>query len=82
MLLSIGEIVDKLIIENIKVATLKERLNKSGLVESDEEYVLMYQKMMALNTNRATITKALEEKIQRVASGEKNSVINQIKTYE
>jgi hypothetical protein len=82
MLLSIGEIVDKLIIENIKVATLKERLNKSGLVESDEEYVLMYQKMMALNTNRATITKALEEKIQRVASGEKNAVINQIKTYE
>ena len=80
-MLSIGELTDKLVIENIKIAVLKERLNSSGAVEGDEEYVKMYEKMMDLNTNRSVISKELDSKIERVLAGEKNCVLKTVKTY-
>lgn len=81
MLDSIGTIIDALCIENIKIALMKEKLNSSGAVEGDEEYVIMYQKMMDLNSNRSLIARALDDKINRVLSGEKNSVLKAVKTY-
>lgn len=73
MLLSIGEIVDKLVIENIKIALLKEKMR-----EGEE----VYPKMMVLNANRSAIVAALNEKIELVISGkEDNQILKTVKTW-
>jgi len=77
---SVGDLVDKLIIENIKIAMMKEKLN-SVAKKSDALYVEMYQKMMDLNINRSIIAKELDAKLDRVLHGEKNSILKSIKTY-
>ena len=81
MLDSIGAIIDALCVENIKIAFMKEKLNSSGAIEGDKEYVEMYQKMMDLNTNRSIIIQELNNKIERVLAGERNSVLKSVKTY-
>ena len=47
---SIGDMVDKLVIENIKIFSIRENLHNENL--SDEEYVKLNNKMMVLNENR------------------------------
>lgn len=77
---SIGELIDKLIIENIKIFYMRQKIK--GKI-SDEEHVILFNKMNALNKNRATITNLLDEKIDKVASKkEKNRILELIKTYE
>lgn len=77
---SIGDLIDKLVIENIKIFSIRDKLHGSDL--TDEEYVNFNEKMMVLNENRSIISKFLDEKIENVISGkEKNSVLKTIKTY-
>ena len=79
-MISIGDLIDKLVIENIKIFTLREKLHSDNL--SDEEYVSLTNNMMTLNENRGTISNFLDEKIDNVVSGkEKNLVLKKIKTY-
>lgn len=77
---SIGEFIDKLIIENIKIFELREEINSDDI--SDEEYVEQENKMNIVNENRGIIIDFLNEKIDRVVSGkEKNSFLRSVKTY-
>ena len=50
---SIGDMIDKLVIENIKIFSLRDKLNSGGL--SDKEHVELNNKMMILNENRGII---------------------------
>ena len=78
-MLSIADLIDKLVIENIKIFTLREKLHGSL---SDEEKVQLNNTMIALNENRGIIANALDEKIANVVSGkEKNTILKKIKTY-
>jgi hypothetical protein len=77
---SIGDLIDKLVIENIKIFTLREKLHSENL--TDEEYVVLTNNMMTLNENRGTISNFLDEKIDKVVLGkERNIVLKKIKTY-
>lgn len=76
---SIGELVDKLVIENIKIFRLRETLHNSNI--SDVEYVENDNKMNMINQNRATIIKFLDKKIEQVIDGEANSHFVDVKTY-
>ena len=77
---SIGALVDKLIIENIKIFSLRDKLHSEEL--SDEEHVELNNKMMILNENRGTIANLLDEKVENVvAKKEKNRILKPIKTY-
>lgn len=78
---SIGDLIDKLIIENIKIFNLREKMHGKKL--SDEEYVTLSNQMNILNKNRSIISNFLDDKVERVVSGkEKNTFLNIIKTYE
>ena len=83
---SIGDLVDKLVIENMKIFSLRDRL-KSMECESPEKkntrvYVETYQKMMQLIDNRATICNSLDEKVDKVcAREERNYFLKKIRTY-
>jgi len=80
-MLSIGDLIDKLVIENIKIFTLREKLHSDDL--TDEEFTALNNKMMVLNENRGTIANFLDEKVNRVVSGEeKNVILKKIKTYD
>jgi len=77
---SIGDIIDKLVIENIKIFSIREKLHGDNL--SDEEYVLLNNKMMLLNENRGTIASLLDEKVENVVSRkEPNRILKTVKTY-
>ena len=77
---SIGDLVDKLVIENIKIFSIRDRLHEEDL--ADKEYVLLNNKMMTLNENRSIISSLLDQKVERVVDGkEKNSIFKNIKTY-
>jgi hypothetical protein len=77
---SIGDLVDKLVIENIKLFSIRDKLHGKNL--NDKEYVELNEKMMTLNENRGIISKILDEKVENVVSGkEKNTVLKTIKTY-
>lgn len=76
---SVGELIDKLIIENIKIYRLRESLHTDKLSETD--YVDTDAKMMIVNANRSTIVKFLDDKIKDVANGKPNSYFQDIKTY-
>lgn len=81
MLLSIGEIIDKLVIENIKISNLKEKLNSKNDL-SHEDRVMMHQKMMSLNKNRSILINSVDEKIDLVRQNkEQNRTLNAVKTY-
>ena len=78
-MLSIGDLIDKLVIENSKIFTLREKLH--GDV-SDEEKVHLNNAMITLNENRSIIADALDEKVAKVISGkERNVFLKKIKTY-
>ena len=78
---SIGDLIDKLIIENIKIFTLRDKLHAGGL--SDDQYVHLNNSMITLNENRGILCNALDEKVAKVVSGtERNVVLKKIKTYD
>lgn len=79
MMLSIGDLIDKLVIEDIKIFNIRENLH--GDI-SDEEKVHLNNAMITLNENRGIIANALDEKVTNVVSGkEKNVLLKKIKTY-
>lgn len=78
---SIGDLVDKLVIENIKIFNIRQRLREKDL--SDEEYVELNNKMIALNENRSVLSDLLDTKVERVVTGqEKNVLVKNVKTYK
>ena len=80
-MLSIGELIEKIVIENIKIFNIRERLHVETL--GDEDYVNLNEKMMQINDNKGELVRLLDLKLDRVLSGsEKNRVINPIKTYD
>lgn len=79
-LYSIADLIDKLIIENIKIFNIRERLNSSEL--SNKDFVSLENKMNILNSNRAIIISFLDEKLTGVIlHGEQNKFMRDIKTY-
>lgn len=78
---SIGDLIDKLMIENLKIFNLRKKLHEEVL--SDEEYIKINNQMNILNKNRSTLSIILDEKVERVVSGkEKNVLLKIIKTYD
>jgi hypothetical protein len=79
-LYSIAELIDKLIIENIKIFTSREKIHNKFI--SDEEYVQNENKMNVLNENRGIIIRFLDEKITNVINEtEQNTHVKNVKTY-
>jgi hypothetical protein len=79
---SIGDLVDKLVIENIKIYNIREKLHIDENL-SDQEYVELYVKMMAINDNRTIISNMLNDKIIKVASKQDpNVALKIVKSYE
>jgi hypothetical protein len=79
-LYSIAELIDKLIIENIKIFTSREKIHNKSI--SDEEYVQNENKMNVLNENRGIIIRFLDEKITNVIDEtEQNTHVKNVKTY-
>jgi hypothetical protein len=78
-MLSIGDMIDKLVIENIKIFTLRDKIHDST---DEEEIVKLTEKMMVCNENRGIIANYLDDKINNVVDGrEANVVLKKIKTY-
>jgi hypothetical protein len=78
---SIGDLIDKLVIENIKIFNLREKIHESDL--SDEIAVNLNNKMIVLNENRGTLSDLLDDKVERVVSKkEKNIILKKLKTYD
>ncbi len=78
--MSIAEIVDKLIIENIKIFTTREKLHNKET--SDDDYVINENKMNVLNENRGTVIRFLDEKINDVINKTDGNVhLKNVKTY-
>ena len=79
-LYSIAELIDKLIIENIKIFTSREKIHNKSI--SDEEYVQNENKMNLLKENRGIIIRFLDEKITNVIDeAEQNTHVKNVKTY-
>ena len=80
-MLSIGDLIDKLVIENIKIFNLREKLHRSDV--TDSEKVNYNNTMIVLNENRGIISNYLDQKVCNVVDGkEKNTVLKKIKTYD
>lgn len=78
-MLSIGDMIDKLVIENIKIFTLRDKIHESA---DEEEIVKLTEKMMVCNENRGIIANYLDDKVNSVVDGiEANVVLKKIKTY-
>ena len=79
-MLSVAELIDKLVIENMKIFNLREQIHSKNI--TDEDYVEAENKMNILNENRGIIIDFLNDKIDKVMSGEeKNQALRSIKTY-
>jgi hypothetical protein len=79
-MLSIGELIEKVVIENIKIFNLRQVLHDKKLTK--QEYVDINDKMMTLNDNKSVITKELDRKLDAViGKKEKNRILKTIKTY-
>ena len=70
---SIGDMVDKLVIENLKIFSIREELHKDNL--SDKEYVTLNNKMNILNQNRSTLANLLDEKVEKVVNKKEKNVL-------
>jgi hypothetical protein len=78
-ILSIGEIIDKLIIENIKIFSLREKLNAAA---DNNEAGILNEKMMTLVANRSALVACLDRKIDNVANKDDiNRHLKTIKTF-
>ena len=79
-MLSVAELIDKLIIENMKIFNMREKIHSPDI--SDAEDVECENVMNILNENRGTIIDFLNIKIDKVLSGEeKNQALRNVKTY-
>tara|TARA_R100000742_G_C4195312_1_gene26101 strand:+ start:276 stop:542 length:267 start_codon:yes stop_codon:yes gene_type:complete len=79
-MLSIADLIDKLVIENIKIFHLRENLHDKNT--DDESYVEAENKMNLLNENRGIIMDFLDEKVHGVVvDNERNSYLRNVKTY-
>jgi hypothetical protein len=79
---SIGDWVDKLVIENIKIYNFREKILTQSQQLSDKEYVDTYLIMMKLIENRAMISNALDKKVNNVVSGKEDNIfLERIRTY-
>lgn len=79
-MLSIGDMVDKLCIESIKIFNIREKIHDPKT--SDEEKIMLTETMIALNENRGIIMNYLDEKVNNVVNNnEPNVVLKKIKTY-
>ena len=79
-MLSIGDMVDKLCIESIKIFNIREKIHDSKT--SDEEKITLTETMIALNENRGIIMNFLDDKVNNVVNNnEPNVVLKKIKTY-
>ena len=79
-MLSIAALIDKLVIENIKIFHLRENLHDKNT--DDESYVEAENKMNLLNENRGIIMDFLDEKVHGVVvDNERNSYLRNVKTY-
>lgn len=79
-MLSIADLIDRLVVENIKVFNFREKIHSPDI--TDEEYVEAENKMNIVNENRGIIVEYLNDKINKVVSGEeKNQTLRNIKTY-
>jgi hypothetical protein len=79
-MLSIGDMVDKLCIESIKIFNIREKIHDQKT--TDEEKITLTETMIALNENRGIIMNYLDDKINNVVNnGEPNVVLKKIKTY-
>lgn len=79
-MLSIGDMADKLIIEDIKIFSIREKLHTGVL--TDSERARLNENMITLNENRSIIANSLDEKINNVLAGrERNVILKRIKTY-
>jgi hypothetical protein len=79
-MLSIGDMVDKLCIESIKIFNIREKIHDQKT--TDEEKITLTETMIALNENRGIIMNYLDDKINNVINnGEPNVVLKKIKTY-
>ena len=77
---SIGDLVDKLVIENLKIFTVRDLLHSEEL--SDKEYVELNNKMNILNQNRSILANLLDDKVEKVVSKtEKNVLLKIVKKY-
>ena len=77
---SIGDLIDKLIIENIKLFSIRDKIHNEEL--TDEEKTNLYETMSILNENRGIICNYLDNKVDNVISNtEKNLIIKNVKTY-
>lgn len=78
---SIGDLIDKLVIENIKIFNIRQEMNTNNEI-TNEKFVALENNMNILNNNRSTIIKFLDSKISNVISGkEENKYIRDVKTY-
>lgn len=78
-ILSIGELIDKLVIENIKIFSLREQLHKA---ETNYETGILNEKMMTLVANRSALIACLDQKIENVINkNEANRTLKTIKTF-
>ena len=78
---SIAELIDKLIIENIKIFRIREKMHDGSLDEGT--YVEYENKMNVINENRTTIIKFLNKKFEDVLSGkDQNTYFKDVKTYK
>ena len=75
---SFADIVDKLIIENIKIFSIRESLHSKI---SDKEFVECENKMNILNANRAQLMIFLDKKVDDIKNGKPNRFLNDVKTY-
>jgi hypothetical protein len=79
-MLSIADLIDKLVIENIKIFHLRENLHHNDT--DDEAYVEAENKMNLLNENRGIIMDFLDDKLHSVVvDNERNSYLKNVKTY-
>lgn len=79
-MLSIADLIDKLVIENIKIFHLRENLHHNDT--DDEAYVEAENKMNLLNENRGIIMDFLDDKVHGVVvDNERNSYLKNVKTY-
>ncbi len=79
-MISIGDWIDKLVVENMKLFTVRDKLNT--VKKNSHAYTVLYDTMMKMTDNRAKIMNALDKKVADVISGrEPNIFIERIRTY-
>lgn len=77
-MLSVAELIDKLVIEIMKGHYLRQRYHEA----EGEEKAALYGQLMIANSNRSVISEELDRKLERVLKGEeRNVIIKRLKTY-